>query len=357
MNSEQFWKGMDVQTGAGAELLWADFCSCAYEVSGSETPGGLYVFNRYHNRQYNIESPLPEPLHKKLEDIFQQCIVYYMPFVRDPEGFLHDVQHTLLWDGRSGRYAAAVKHRGDGPGEKMFVWLSLEPDGYVFASLLSLPETSEESKKWRIIREPAGIAALRACEGSFLDQNPNSRKALAEFSLFLTKHKGVRDYLYVNSLGIYQDIVSPPAQTRGEETGQKEIAIGFVSGHPKYTVIVAQEPTGAGWVLVSLVRHARAERLRAKLSGLKRNSGGVRWKPIDVPYGAQIYMDPGVVFYKLIRLRKPEGGAAYTFEYKSNRSETYVRFPYVFRSREKVIGFVERANAFRLKTWIRAEVK
>jgi hypothetical protein len=68
-------------------------------------------------------------------------------------------------------------------------------------------------------------------------------------------------------------------------------------------------------------------------------------------------MDPGVVFYKLIRLRKPEEGAAYTFEYKANRSKTYVRFPYVFRSREKVIGFVERANAFRLKTWIRAEVK
>jgi hypothetical protein len=263
----------------------------------------------------------------------------------------------------------------------MFVWLRLEPNGYVFVSLLSISENSEESKKWRIIRKPPAAATRRALKelfleqyqssrkppavatrcalgGLFLEQYQSSRKALESFSLFLAKHKGVYDYLYINSLGIYQDIVSPPARTQGEGTGQKEAAMGFISGHPKYTVIVAKEPTGSGWVLVSLVSRASAARLRAKLSGLKKTGGGIRWKPIDVPHRAQICMDSSVVFYKVIKLRKPEGDkAAYTFEFKANRSEAYIRFPHVFRSCKKLIGFVERVNVFRLKKWIRAEVK
>jgi hypothetical protein len=352
---------MDGQTGGGAELLWVDFCSCAYRISDSEVTSEFYEFNRYDSLQYSIEAPLPEPLHKKLMCIFRECIVCYMPFVQDPEGFLRDVHHTLLWDEKGGRYAAVIKRRGDGPGEGMFIWLRLDPNGYVFASLLSIPETCEESKKWQIIRKQPGFAFYRASERMLLRQNPNfykSHKALEGFSDFLKKHKGVHDYLYVNSLGRYRDIVSSPARRRGEETGQKEIAMGFASGHPKHTVIMAQEPTGAGWVLVSLVSRASAERLRAKLSGLKRNSGSIRWKPIDIPYGMMVYMDPGLVFYKVVKLRKPEGDkTAYTFEFKANRSEAYIRFPYIFRSYKKVIDFVERANASRFKTWIKAERK
>jgi hypothetical protein len=141
---------MDGQNNRGPELLWVDFCSCAYEVSNSETAGGLYEFNRYHNRQYEIEAPLPEPLRAKLGDILPQGLVYYMPFVQDPEGFLHDMQHTLFWNEGSGEYAVVIKHHRDRPGERKFVWLRLKPNGYVFVSLLSIPETAEESKTGRL---------------------------------------------------------------------------------------------------------------------------------------------------------------------------------------------------------------
>jgi hypothetical protein len=343
-----------------SELLWVDFCSCAYEVANSETAGGLYMFHRYHNRQYQIEAPLPESLNKKLGYIFPRCIVYYMPFVQDPEGFLHDVQHTLLWDERSGGYAAVIKHRRDGPGERTFVWLCLKPNGYVFASLLSIPETAEESKKWQIIRAPliripAGSALCRTVGGMISSQNPNSHKALEAFPAFLAKHKGVCDYLYINSLGIYQDMIASPAQMRGKETGPKEIAMGFISDPKGFTLVLAKEPTGTGWLQVSLTSRAGAARLRERLSGLKKNIGGIRWKQIDVPYGVRVHLDNGVVFYKVIKLRKPEGGkAGYMFEFKADRGKAYIRFPYIFHSSKKVIDFVERVNASRAKIWIRA---
>jgi hypothetical protein len=347
-------EGMDGHNSWGPELLWVDFCSCGYEVANSEIPGGLYEFQRYHNRQYQIKSPLPEPLHTKLCYIFPQCIVYYLPFVQDSDGFLHDVPHILLWNERSGEYAVVIKNYGDRPGERSFVWLRLKPNGYVFASLLSIPETSEESKKWRVIRAPRGSAVSRTAGGLFLQYYPNSCKALEAFPVFLANHKGVRDYLHVNSRGIYQDMTASPAQMRGEATGPEKMAMGFLSDPQNHTLIMAQEPTGSGWVTVSLVSQERAERLRAKLSGLKRNSGGIRWKPIDIPYGAMVYMDKGVVFYKVVKLRRPEGDkAGYVFEFKANRSKDYIRFPYIFRSYKKLISFVERANAFRLKMWMR----
>jgi hypothetical protein len=352
---------MDRQNSSGPELLWVDFCSCAYEVSNSETPGGLYEFRRQHNRQYQIEAPLPEPLNKKLGYIFPRCIVYYMPFVQDPKGFLRDVQHTLLWDERCGGYAVVIKHSGDRPGERMFVWLCLKPNGYVFASLLSIPETAEESKKWQIIRVPPipvppGKAGYRTVGGMLLSQNPNSHKALEAFPAFLAKHKGVCDYLYVNSLGIYQDIIASPAQMRGKGTGPKEIAMGFLSDPKGYTLIMAKEPTGTGWVQVSLTSRAGAARFRAKLSGV--NIGGIRWKQIDVPYGAMVHLDNGVVFYKVAKLRIPgRDQAGYLFQFKANGSKTYIGFPYIFRSYKKVIAFVERANVYRYKMWMRVDKK
>jgi hypothetical protein len=350
---EQRETKMNGHNNSGTELLWVDFCSCGFEVSNSKAAGGLYVFHRNHKRQYHIESNLPEPLHKKLEYIFQRCIVYYMPFVQDPEGFLHDVRHTLLWDERSGGYAAVIKHGGAGEGN--FVWLRLDPNGFVFASLLSVFESAEETKSWQLIRMPPGIAVSLSGGGMGFQRNLNSLKALGEFPAFLAKHKGLYDYLYANSLGIYQDIVASRAQMRGEETGPKEIAIGFLSEPKKYTVIMAKEATGSGWVSVSLVSHAGAARLRAKVSGFKKNIGGIRWKQIDIPYGAMVYADNKVVFYKVVKLRKPEGGkAGYMFEFRPNGSKAYIRFPYVFRSCRKVINFVERANAFRLKMWVRA---
>jgi hypothetical protein len=346
-----------------SELLWVDFCSCAYEVANSKTAGGLYKFNRYHNRQYQIEAPLPEPLNKNLGYICPRCIVYYMPFVQDPAGFLHDVQHTLLWDERSGGYAAVIKHRGDGPGERTFVWLCLKPNGYVFASLLSIPETAEESKKWQIISVPPvpvppGSAVYRTVGGMLSRQNPNSPKALEGFPAFLAKHKGVCDYLYINSLGIYQDLVASRAQMRGEETGSKEMAMGFLIGPKDYIGIAAKEPTGFGWTFVNLVKRAGAARLRAKLSGLKKNIGGIRWKQIDVPYGAMIHLDNGVVFYKVIKLRIPgRDKAGYMFAFKVNRGTAYIKFPYIFCSSKKVIAFVERGNSSKTKKWIRVSKK
>jgi hypothetical protein len=346
------------------ELLWVDFCSCVYEVANSVTAGGFYVFHRCYNHQYQIESPLPEPLGEKLAYIFPRCIICYMPFVQDPERFLQNVQHTLLWDERSGDYAVVVKHRGDRPEERMFIWLRLKQNGYVFVSLLSIPETAEESKKWQIIRVPPiqvspGGAVYRTAGGMFLGQNPNSHKALEAFPSFLAKHKGVFDYLYVNSLGLYQGIVVDPAQQRallrGEETGLKEMAMGFITGPNDYISIVAKESTGYGWTFVALVKRAGAARLRAKLSGLKRNMGGIQWKQINVPYGAMITIDKGLVFYKVVKLRKPGGDkAGYMFEFKVNRGTAYIRFPYVFRSYKKLIDFVERGNSSKTKKWIRA---
>jgi hypothetical protein len=344
---------MNGHNSIGTALLWVDFCSCAYEAANSPAAGGVYVFRRHRNRQYRIESPLPEPLRTKLEHIFRQCVVCYLPFVQDPEGFLHDVQHTLLWDERSGEYAAAIKHRG--PEERSFVWLRLKPNGFVFASLLSIAETAEESKKWRLVRVPPGLAVLPSGGGMGLQRNLNSHRALEEFPAFLAKHRGLRDYLYVNSLGIYQDIVASPAQTRGETAGPREAALGFVSDRKGHVVILAKESTGHGWTLVSVVSRASAGRLRARLSGPRKNSGGIRWKPIDVPYGAMVYMDDKIVFYKVIKLLKPGGGrAGYMFEFRPNGGKAYIRFPYVFRSCKKMIDFAERANAFRLKMWIRA---
>jgi hypothetical protein len=336
-----------------SELVWVDFCSCAYEVSNSESADGLYKFYRHDKDQYHIESPLPEPLNEKLGYVFRQGIVYYMPFVQDPEGFLYDVQHTLFWDERGGGYTAVVKHSGGRPGERMFVWLWLKQNGSVFVSLLSIPETTEESKKWQIVRAPPDIAALRSVGGMVLPE---------AFSAFLAKHKGMCDYLYVNSLGIYQGIVVDPAQKRaqkrGEETGAKEMAMGFVYDPKGFTLILAKEPTGPGWLQVSLTNRAGAARLRTKLSGLKRNIGGVRWKQIDVPYGVRIPIDKGLVFYRIVKLRRPGGGkAGYTFAFKANRGKEYIRFPYVFRSSKKVIDFVERANVFRFKMWMRTGSK
>jgi hypothetical protein len=340
---------MDRQNSGGAELLWADFCSCAYEVSNSGTAGGLYLFNRYFNRQYSIESPLPEPLGEKLSLILQGCLVYYMPFVQNPEGFLHDVRHTLLWDERGGGYAAAVKHGGDGPEGRMFVWLRLKPDGYVFVSLLSVSETSEESKKWHIIRAPSGVAGEM-----FLSRNPNSREALAAFPAFLAKHKGMYDYLYVNSLGIYRDIVSPPPRLPIEETGTREAAMGFLYANDGRVFILVKEPAGDGWVSVSFTGKTAAAKFRAKLSAAGKNFWGVRWKQIDIPYGAMIYLDKGIVFYKVVKLRKPRGEkAGYMFEFRLNGGKAYIRFPHIFRSSKKLIDFVERANTFKYKKWMR----
>jgi hypothetical protein len=349
---------MDGQDSGGAELLWVDFCSCAYEVSNLKTEGALYVFNKYPKRQYHIESPLPEPLHEKLMSVFQQCIVYYMPFVRDPKGFLHDIKHTLLWDERSGEYVLVIKHSKGRPGERMFVWLRLKSNGYVFVSLLSIPETAEEAEKWQIIRDPAVDAVLEAAGGMAFKQNQNSPKVFEEFSFFLAKHKGVYDYLYVNAMGIYQDIVASPAQMRGEEAGQKEAAMGFLPAPEKGILIMAQEPMGAGWVLMSLVTQASAARLREKLSGLKKNGGGIRWKPIDIPYGAMVFLDKGVVFYKVVELHKPEDNKiGYMFEFKANQSKTYIRFPYIFRSYKKLVNFVERAGLSRPRMWMRIDNK
>lgn len=203
---------------------------------------------------------------------------------------------------------------------------------------------------------PPGIAIPRIAGEMFLRQTLNSHKALESFSAFLTEHKGVCDYLYVNSLGIYQDLVVAPSQIRGEETGQKEIAMGFAAGQKDYVSIMAKEPTGLGWMFVSLVKRAGAERLRAKMSGLKSNFGGIRWKQIDIPYKAMTFMDPGVVFYKVAKLRKPGGDkAGYAFDFKANRGKAYIRFPYMFRSYQKLIEFVERGNGTGFKKWMRGE--
>jgi hypothetical protein len=248
-----------------------------------------------------------------------------------------------------------ITHGGDRPGERTFVWLRLDPNGYVFASLLSVFESAEEIKSWQLVRMPPGIVVFPIRGGMGFQHNLNSRKALGEFPAFLAKHKGLYDYLYANSLGIYHDVIASPAQMRGEETGPKEIAMGFLSEPKKYTVIMAKEPTGNGWVSVSLVSHAGAARLRAKLSGLKKNSGGIRWKQIDIPYGAMVYTDNKVVFYKIVKLCKPGSSrVGYVFEFRPNGARAYIRFPYVFRSGKKAVEFVERANMFRLKMWVRA---
>jgi hypothetical protein len=140
------------------------------------------------------------------------------------------------------------------------------------------------------------------------------------------------------------------------ELGPKEIALGFISDPKGYTLILAKEPTGIGWILVSLTSRAGAARFRAKLSGL--NIGGIRWKQIDVPYGAMVHLDNGIVFYKVVKLRIPgRDKAGYVFQFKANRSRTYIGFPYIFSSYKKLINFVERANAFRLKMWVRANKK
>jgi hypothetical protein len=346
---------MNGHNSSGSELLWVDFCSCAYEVSNSDAAGGLYEFHRYHNRQYQIESPLSEPLHKKLEYIFPQCIVYYMPFVQDPEGFLHDVPHALLWDERTDGYAVVIKHSGGEPGERMLAWLCLKPNGYVFASLLSIPETTEESKNWQIIRAPSSGFASRAAEEMFFKQNLNFYTVLEAFPSFLTKLKGVYNYLYANSLGIYQDIIASPEQMRENETGSKEIAIGFLSNLNGYTLIMAKETTGNGWTKFLLTNHAGAARLQAKLSRLNQNIGGIKWKQIDIPYGIRVHIDDGVVFYNVKKLHKPEKDkTSYMFEFRLNRSKAYIRFPYVFRSYKKIIDFIKRAKALGSNLWIRA---
>jgi hypothetical protein len=353
MNKEQ----EKTQSLSGSELVWVDFSSCAYEVTNSTVAGGLYKYKGFPKRQYALESALPEPLAQKLSHIFPQCIVYYIPFVQDPEGFLHDIPHTLLWDERKDVYAVVIGHRGTE--ERSFVWLRLKPDGYVFASLLSFPETDEELKKWRVIRMPLAIAAFMIAGKRVVQEYPNSSEALAGFSAFLAKHKGAYDYLYVNSLGIYHDIVASPAQMRGEEAGPREIAMGFLSsknasGNKSYTMIAVKEPTGNGWIIVSLVSQAAATRFRAKLSARNNNIGGIRWKQIDVPYGAMFYIDKGIVFYKVVKLLKPgRDKAGYMLDFRANKSKEYIRFPHVFRSSRKLVDFAERVNGYRHKIWMR----
>jgi hypothetical protein len=190
-------------------------------------------------------------------------------------------------------------------------------------------------------------------------EDPDSSVALAGFPAFLAKHKGTYDYLYVNSLGIYHNIVAAPAQMRGEEAGPREIAIGFlfgadVSGKKSHSIIAVKEPTGNGWIIVSLVSQAAATRFRAKLSAHKNNIGGIRWKQIDVPYGAMFFVDKGIVFYKVVKLLKPGGDkAGYMLEFRANQSKEYIRFPHVFRSGKKLICFAERVNGYGDKLWIR----
>jgi hypothetical protein len=290
-----------------------------------------------------------------------------MPFVQDPEGFLRDVRHTLLWDEQGGRYAAVIKHR-EKTEEKNFVWLRLDPDGCVFVSLLSLAETEAESTKWQILSRPPDVAAFMSAVGMSFQQDLNFSHAFVAFPSFLAKNKSVYDFLYTNALGIYQEIVVSPEQRRAQEAARKageevpgtaprEVAMGFLYDNDNHALILVKEATGNGWVNVSFISKTAAAKFRAKLSAAKENLWGIRWKQIDVPYGMGIYVDKGIVFYKVVKVSagKTEGvkTAGYMLEFRTNGGSGYIRFPHIFNSTEKLLNFIEKANGYRLKMWVR----